>query len=496
MLIPIDLPPGFYRNGTELESAGRWRAGNLVRWRDNTMQPVGGWVRRQDAGGSKLSAITSNPPRGAIGWQDNSGGRWIAVASHDALKVMTSSGTITSITPGSLTSGRTDAAVNVGFGGGFFGKGLFGTPRPDTGTLSEATTWSLDTWGEYLVGCTPDDGTLWEWQLNTGANAAAITNAPTDCSALFVTPERFLVALRAGGEPLKVQWSDKEDNTTWTAAATNEAGDFTLQSGVSIMSGVNVRGQSLVLTEVDAYSMTYVGPPFVYGFERVGTSCGISSRRALVAAHDGAFWMGNRAFFAYSGGAVQELQSDVADYVFTDINQSQVSKVYAVANSSFGEVWWFYPSGGSLECDRYVAFNYRENYWLIGEMDRTCGFDRGVFRYPVWLTSGGLIYNQETGTDHEADTPYAESGPFSLGQNTMHVVEMWPDEKTQGDVTATFKTRQYSNDTEREYGPYTMSAPTSVRFAGREVKLRITEASNNDWRVGLPRLIVRDGGGR
>lgn len=494
-LIPIDLPPGFFRNGTELESAGRWYDGNLVRWRDGAMQPMGGWVRRENSSGSELSAITTGAPRGAIAWQDNSGNRWIGVGSYNQLKVITSAGTITDITPAGLTAGIEDAAVNVGYGGGLYGVGLYGTPRSDIGTLSEATTWSLDTWGEYLVGCTADDGTLWEWQLNTVNNAAAISGAPTDCSALVVTAERFLFALGAGGEPLKVQWCDKEDNTTWTAAATNEAGDFTLQSGVTIQCGINVRGQTLILTETDAYTATYIGPPFVHGFERVGNNCGVIGRRAAAGAEGGALWMGARAFYSYEGGAVREVASDVADYVFSNINRSQITKVYAVANTSFGEVWWFYPSSGSVECDRYVAYNYREGFWLIGSIDRTCGFDRGAFRYPIWLSSGGLVYNHETGTAHDS-TPYAESGPVSLGEHSMHVVGLWPDERTQGDVTATFKTRQYPNSSESSYGPYTMSAPTSVRFSGRQVRMRVDQNENASWRVGIPRLDVREGGRR
>jgi hypothetical protein len=495
-MFAIDLPPGFYRNGTELESIGRWRDGNLVRWRDGAMQPVGGWERRVNANNDALAAITTAAPRGAISWQDNSGTRWIAVGSYNQLKVVTSGGTITNITPGSLTAGREDAEYNTGFGGGFFGLGLFGTARPETGEVQPATTWSMDTWGEYLVACSSDDGTLWEWQLNTASNAAAITNAPTDCVGLLVTPERFLFALGAGGEPLKVQWSDKEDNTTWTAAATNEAGSFTLQSGAAIMAGVNVRGQSLILTEVDAYTATYIGPPFVYGFERVGSNCGAISRRAAAAAAGGALWMGNRAFFAYEGGAVREIKSDVSDYVFNNINQDQKSKIYAVANSAFGEVWWFYPSTGSTECDSYVALNYEEGFSLIGAIDRTCGVDAGAIKHPIWFDSSGRIYNHETGTTHTGATAYAETGPIITGSTTTHVLEMWPDEKTQGDVTATFKTRQYPNGSESSHGPYTMSAPTSVRFSGRQIRLRVTENNDTSWRVGVPRLDIRQGGGR
>lgn len=496
MMLPVDLPPGFYRNGTDLESAGRWRDGNLVRWRDNAMQPVGGWARRVDVNGSEVVAVTSAAPRGAVAWQDNSSTQWLAVGAFDALKVVSGGGAITDITPSGYTAGREDAAYNTGYGGGFYGRGTYGSARPEVGQIRAATTWSLDTWGEYLVACTPDDGTLWEWQLNTASNAAAIANAPTSCAGLLVTPERFLFALSAGGEPLKVQWSDREDNTTWAAAATNEAGDYTLQSGGKIMTALNVRGQSLILTQTDAYTATYNGPPFVYGFEKVGSNCGVISRRAVATARGGAIWMGERSFYVYEGGAVQEFDSEVADYVFANINREQKSKIYAISNSQFGEVWWFYPSTGSTECDSYVAINYKEGFSLIGTIDRTCGVDVGALKNPIWFSSGGLMYDHETGQARTGATVFAETGPIITGPTTTHVMEMWPDEKTQGDVTATFKTRQYPNAAESSYGPYTMSAPTSVRFSGRQIRMRVTESSATGWRVGTPRLDVRQGGAR
>ena len=118
---------------------------------------------------------------------------------------------------------------------------------------------------------------------------------------MLVTEERFVFALGAGGNPRKVQWSDREANTVWTPSATNEAGDMELQTTGRIMCGTPMRGRTLILTDNDAHVATYSGPPFVYGFERVGTACGISSRKALVSIDEGAFWMGHRGFFTFDG---------------------------------------------------------------------------------------------------------------------------------------------------------------------------------------------------
>lgn len=487
-LIPLQIPPGVYRNGTEFQASNRWYDANLVRWVDGTMRPVGGWRTRDTVG--------TTAPRAILAWQDLGGDRRYAVGFHNALKSVSASGTITDITPSDLATGYLSATVNIGYGGGYYGAEAYGTPRADKGNYGEATTWALDNWGQNLVACATSDGRLLEWDLNVANNATAISGAPIDNLSLVVTGERFLFALAAGGNPRKVQWCDREDNTVWTAATTNEAGDIELQTSGQIMLGIKTRGQTLIITDQDAHAATYQGPPFVYGFERVGSACGAISRKAAVNVDEGVFWMGKRGFHVYSGGAVQDVPCDVSDYLFGDVSGSQQSKIYAVSNQQFNEIWWYYPSSASNENDRYVAFNYAERHWTIGTLSRTAGADSGVFRNPIWLDASGVAHDHETGLAKDGADVFAESGPISLGagDNVMAATMLIPDEKTQGDVSATFKTRFHPNDTLRSYGPYSMSIPTSVRFTGRQIQMRIDGARLADWRVGVMRLDTKPGG--
>lgn len=489
-LVPLAIPPGVYRNGTEYQAQGRWHDASLVRWTDGTMRPVGGWEQRAELGTQKS--------RGAISWRALDGSRYLGSGSYGKLVVASAAGTVTDITPAGLAVGYDDASANTGYSGYFFGQGFYGTSRPDTGAYIEATTWSLDNWGEYLVACSSYDGRLLEWQLDTASDAAVISGAPTSNLGLVVTEERFLVALGAGGNPRKVQWSDREDNTAWTAAATNEAGDLELQTSGQIMQGIRSRGQTLILTDQDAHTMTYQGPPFVYGFERVGSGCGATSRRAAVAVDEGVFWIGQSRIHMFAGGSVQEVPCDVVDYLFTDMNPAQRSKIWGVANTQNGEIWWFYPSSTSNECDRYVAFSVRERHWAIGSLSRTAGVDAGVFDNPIWFGGAGIAYNHERGLNYGGASIFAESGPVQLGSGdqVLSAVELIPDEKTQGDVNLTFSTRFHPNDTERTYGPYNMANPTPVRFTGRQATMKVSGARLADWRFGVPRLDVRAGGSR
>lgn len=490
-LVPLNIPPGFVRNGTDMDSSGRWRDGNLVRWVEGSLRPVGGWRTRK-------SSAASDAIRGMHVWRDNAGDRNIGFGTYNKLYYMSSGSVVSDITPVGLTAGRVDATENLGYGGSTYGTAFYGVERPDATANLPATTWQLDNWGEYLVAFSDADGKLYEWQLNTATPAAAITNAPTGNTGMVVTEERFIFALGAGNNPRKVEWCDQEDNTTWTPASTNQAGGKTLQTSGKIVAGVRTRGQVLIVTDNDAHRAIYTGPPFIYNFERVGSACGLVAPKAIVDVDAGAFWMGRSGFHHFDGNSVQDLPCPVHDYIFNDLNKAQISKCWAVRNGQNDEVWFFFPSATATEIDKYVAYNYQDGTWLIGELSRTSGVERGTFNNPIYADASGNIYDHETGYNYGGADVYAETGPLMMGNgdNIMNVLKMYPDELNQGDVTATFKTRLYPNDTERSYGPYSMAAPTSVRFSGRQARMRVTGNTLGGWRVGTMRLETRAAGRR
>ena len=525
--LSLDFPPGLYRNGTERQSKGRWRDGNLVRFYEGTIRPLGGWRAKTDT-------TLVGKGRAIITWKDNSSVAWVGVGTEQKLYVVTRSGALYDITPAGYVAGFADASSSPGYGGGAFGTNVYGkysgssqvlargygggnygagaynTMPPDAASIQDATVWSLENWGEHLLGVADADGRIYEWTLNTGVPAAAVANAPA-ARAIVVTDQRILMALGAGGNPRTVAWSDQENDTLWTPDDTNQAGSFNLQTAGKLMRGLRFHGTVVLLTDLDAHVATYTGDVFVYSFAKAGDACGAVSMNCAAALDSFVVWMGKDAFYSYNG-YVQKLACEVSDYVFSDINPVQASKVSCFVNSAFSEVSWFYPSSDSTEIDRYVTWNYRENHWSIGALVRLAGADRGAVLYPLLVGSDGFVYEHEVGFDYSgAGSPYVESGPFELGYISpyvgfppypgygdlvMHARQLIPDEKTAGDVTASFKTRFYPNGPESIFGPYTLSSPTDVRFCGRQARLRYDGAKGDDWRVGIPRLEVVTGGKR
>lgn len=501
----LDIPPGIKSHGVDLDSTGQWIDGNLVRWQNGSLRPVGGWQAWTYSDAGTTTNITApasfGVPRAAYAWFDNNEKQYLAIASYKGSAVCEPDGTVTDTTIIGFTEGFETSAENLGYGGKAFGKGTYGTARDPDGTAVPATLWALDNWGEYLVGVSEADTNLLIWKLSgdmTKIDAEADASCPT-AKSLVVSQERFLFALGAGGNPRMVQWCDREDYTVWAPTATNEAGDFELSTTGAIERGIKVRGRTLIVTTTDAHVAIYQGPPVVYGFQRVGSGCGIAAPASLVSVDGGAFWMGRDAFYVYDGSKVQELPCAVLDRVFDDINRSEIRMAWGVANQRHSEVWWYYPSDGATTIDRYVSYDYRENVWTIGQIDRSAGVDLGVFDRPYLVKSDGTIYRHEIGNLYEGAEPYAETGPIMLGNGhqVLRATQLVVDERTPGDCTATFKTRFYPNGDEYEHGPYALTAPpTDVRFTGRQFRMRVTGSEGSDFRFSKARLRVSEGGRR
>lgn len=488
MLLKLEIPAGVYGNGTDYQSMGRWHKANLVRWHSGIMLPIKGWQKF-------IPDQLDGRPSDIHQYRDGQDRRF-GIGTHSKLYAYTPAKVLEDITPAGYVVGRADRENTYGYGIGLYSASNYGVSTPDTASFLPPTNWTLDNFGTFLVGCANTDGTLYYWDGVT-ATAEIMSGSPTSNRAMAVTEERFVFALGAGGSNSLVQWSDQEDFTTWTPAPTNQAGDFDLQTTGSILNAVKVRGQLLILTTADAHVATYSGPPFIYGFERVGTGCGALGPQASAATDSFAAWMGRSGFFIYDG-FVKPLSSEVFDYVYGSINLAQSEKTAAFNNTVYGELWWFYPSATSIENDRYVIWNYRENTWSTGFLSRTCGTDDGVYDNPLMVSADGYIYSHELGFNWDGAKPYAETGPIELGAgDSVYMAKyLYPDERTQGDVTATFRTRFYPNGPEYSHGPYSMAAPTDLRFTGRQVVMRVDGLVPTDWRFGVPRIDVAAGGTR
>ena len=413
--------------------------------------------------------------------------------------------------------------------------------------------WSLDNFGNKLIA-TINGGESFEWNSNptgaTSTRATIISGAPTASAfSLVSTPDRHLVffgtettiGTSTTQDPMFVRFSSQEDINTYAPSATNTAGTQRLADGSKIVGAIRGRDAIYVWTDTALFTMRFVGPPFTFSFQQVGTNCGLIGQNAAVEVDGTAYWMSENGFFRYAG-RLESLPCLVEDHVFDDINTIPKQHINAGLNNLFGEVIWFYPNAGSGTVNRMVAYNYLDSsserpVWTTGTLARTAWQDSAVFGKPHATeydtssngTSGSstfvqgntdgvsYYYEHEKGLDQvregatSAITASIESGDFDIGQQglagdgefMMKIRRVLPDFLSQtGDARVTLNLRDFPNDTQASssLGPFTINSSTQkidTRARARSISLKVDNTSTSQfWKLGTFRIDYQPDGRR
>jgi hypothetical protein len=328
-----------------------------------------------------------------------------------------------------------------------------------------------------------------------------------------------------------IRWSDQESYQTWTPAITNQAGSYRLSSGSSIVTAIQTRQEIFVLTDAAAYSMQYLGPPYVWGFNILSNNISVIGPNAIGAANNIVYWMGLDKFYVYTG-RVETLPCALRQYVYGDINLEQNYQVFCGSNEGYSEIWWYYCSANSTTVDRYVIFNYLDKVWYYGTLTRTAWLDSPLRNYPMAATYQNTIVYHEKGNDDTTVNgttlpinAYIQSSDFDIGDghNLGFVWRIIPDitfdgsnNPTPDKPSAVFTVRPRQNPG----GPYTVAdAPTVAskqsyanqrnynvqeftqivytRVRGRQLAFKISsDTLGTQWQLGVPRIDVRSDGRR
>jgi hypothetical protein len=496
-LVPIALPPGVYKNGTEYLAKGRWFASNLVRWIDDHIRPVGGWQRRiVPLTSVNMAAVTQDVGeviRDIFQWTSVNGGRCVILGSADYVYYFAEDNVVDDITPASGFTPSSGSGSGVGYGVGHYGDLTYGTPRnPSTAPGEGILRWHFDNWGEAALFCASNGSSLFTY-TGPAALATIVSNAPTGIVDVVVTKERIVMVIGNASNPRLVQWSARENNTLWTPAEDNEAGGYTIAGDGALLRCVTILDHTLILSESDAHTARYIGPDFVYSFAKVGNSCAPLHPSAVISTDTFVIWPGREHMFMYDGEKVLTIKCDVMGYIKDMINDNGLSKTSAFANDKFDEVWWLYADKDSTEVTRYVIYNYTTQLWYVGEINRTAGGYYAPHDSTIMVDVDGFIY------DHELqylaiEGAYVESGPIELGAGDKNIAVdyIFPDTENGDDLTYTFFGRDMPNNPEVTYGPYPNVSPQAVRAMGRHLRLRV-DGAGADWKLGVPRINVVSG---
>jgi hypothetical protein len=441
-------------------------------------------------------------------------GQWevASVISADSYTFVHSSAATSSAGPsGSATAlyeiapGSADPQHLLGWGVGGWGSGPWGTERPiGVSRIDDARYWTIDNFGKILIACV-NGGGIYTWDPTTtpAPRATVMTDAPTANRFVFVTPERFVVALGctpgAGGaqDPLTMRWCTQADYTNWTPSSSNTAGERRLLSGHKLMGGGTPgSGSSLIWTDTSLYLMRYTGSSFVYDTSLVGTSCGLLSPHAFTFAKGRAFWLGSNAFHTYAGSVATIPNSEaIRDWVFDQLRtDGYETKTFCFFNSRYNEVWWIFVPSDENEPAKYVAVNVESYDWVTGTLSRTSALrdDPNAFDgKPLMAATDGYIYEHESGKNDNgaAMRAFIESGPITIGPSSKQITGVLPDFAYQeGDLELEIAARDYSDAIEVDNAriilePYCGLA--DARVEGRQISIRLTsDEVDGDFRLG------------
>ena len=413
-------------------------------------------------------------------------------------------------------------------------------------TITSPGLWHLDNFGNKLIA-TITDGASFEWDSDgsTSTRATLITSAPTASRiSLVSTPDRHLVyfgtettiGTTSTQDNMYVRWSDQEDINTYTPTATNTAGTQRLADGTRIIGAIRGRDAIYVWTDNALFIMRFVGAPFTFSFQQVGTGCGLIGKNAAVEVDGSAYWMSDNGFFRYTG-KLESLACLVEDYVFDDLNTVPRQHINAGLNNLFGEVTWFYASENADTIDRAVTYNYMDStperpVWTTSSLARTAWQDSAVFGKPhateydssatsddtVGNTDGVSTYyehekgfNQVKAGSTSAIAANIESGDFDLdqrglagdGEYMLKIRRIIPDFLQQtGNAIVTLNLRDFANQSSSgsSLGPFTTSTSTTkidTRARGRAASLKTSNtATGTHWKLGTFKLDIQPDGRR
>ena len=419
----------------------------------------------------------------------------------------------------------------TGWGVDTWGASTWGSATPLL-NVNQLRLWSHDNYGEDLI-MNVRAGGIYRWVENDGTATRAAELATTSGANLVPTvglqiltseKDRHLIVLgadpisgnsRTGSiDPMLIAFSDQEDPLQFEPLSTNTAGSLRLSSGSQIIGAVKARQEILVWTDTALYSMQFIGPPFTFGINLINESTGLIGPKAAITAPTGVFWMSYDNFYVYTG-AVKKIPCSVLSYIFDDFNSGQAFKVFAFSNTQFDEVGWYYASASSTEIDRYVTYNYAENVWSYGQLERTAWLDTGVQAFPV-AAKDNYLYQHETGFNDDGNpmtNVFIESSDFDLGDGEQFafVNRVIPDLKfldnsDAGQVNMVLKTRDFPGDSLTTNSTNVITSTTKqshVRARARQMVLRlesnddaIPENTDTGWRLGATRFDVKPDGRR
>ena len=440
-----------------------------------------------------------------------------------------------------INSGLDVFVTSTGWGVDTWGAGGWGSST-SLSAANQLRLWTHDNYGEDLI-INVRGGGIFRWKENDSTSTRAVTLSSITGANLVPTvglqvitseTDRHLIVLgadpissgsRTGSvDPMLIAFSDQENELEFEPLTTNTAGSLRLSYGSAIIGGLKSRQEVLVWTDTSLYSMNFIGPPLTFALNLINEGAGLIGPKAAVNSPRGVFYMSKKGFYFYNG-SVQKIPCSVQDHVFSDLDEGQAFKCFAGLNEEFSEIWFFYPSitDNETEISRYVIYNYEEQSWSVGSLERYSWLAAGVLDKPLAAgeaSSNKFIYEHEKGfndDENAMDGVFVESADIDIadGDSFVFLKKILPDILFVNDIgtsqdatiNVVLKRRDFNNQALSTDSTTQITASSkfgSLRSRARQFVLRFesdddnteTKRKNYKWRLGNTRVEVQPSGRR
>ena len=515
MRVSPQIAPGIVKRDAPLASEGLWVDGDKVRFVQGFAEKIGGWSKYTR---TRFEGVC----RSLHVWSDLSIRTLIAVGTNSNLYVVEDNRDMADITPDGLAPGPINPSGGAGWGVGPWGMSTWSTPRAITPALIEPRVWSFDNLGKILLAA-PNGQTIYQWDPTVAPQpkATPLTNAPKSVRSIFVTPERFVIALGAStgtdtlGDNMNVRWCSQNAPTDWTPTELNTSRERRLTRGRRLIAGSSLGGQvSVIWSDTSFYVHQYTGSKFIFDTRILANNAGLAGPRAFVTVEGRAYWFGSFAFHMSGGGSVDRIpnSSNVRDWVFGQLHKFYETKTVCFYNPRYNEVWFVFVPEPMTEPSLYAMVNLESFEWATGSLSRTAALViAGSDPRPILASVDGYLYRHEDGTDADGTAleAFLQSSPFTVGQGdrTFDVYTLYPDWKRfTGTVAFDFYGMNDSPDPngtletlpDIDKQTVTMTAgtkPDDFRLSARHAALRVRNiGTGSDFRLGKFQLEIQETG--
>jgi hypothetical protein len=231
--------------------------------------------------------------------------------------------------------------------------------------LSSTDQWQFAQFGTQVLAVQANSAPQ-TFDVSSGSAFADLGGSPPNARYIMVVG-RFVVLMGLTSTPNRIQWSDLDGITTWTAG-TGFSDYYDVPDGGIVRGGAG--GEfGVVLQESALRRMIYIpGATPAFQIERLAEDIGLLGPYSLIRAGERVFFVSQQGFRTVGpSGPTVPIGKEKVDRTFlADLDSSNLHLLIGAADPASSRVFWAYKStttGSAALFDKVIAYDWALERW-------------------------------------------------------------------------------------------------------------------------------------